>query len=546
MRYDGAMRPSYAWVSLLVVCGCFSGGAEETSGASSGAPETSTAVTGTTTGAPSTGGAPTTGGATTGEVESSETGLPGASSESGESSGEPPPPPVMGLRGEYYDTYIDAVIERIDPQLDFDWGDGAPGEGVGADRFSARWTGLLVPESDGPHTLIVESDDGVRLWVNGVLTIDDWNGHFVKRNEAAVELKAGVPVAIRVDYFELNLASSARLLWSSPTLSEEVIPTAQLIAAETASGLPPPKPPFTNPVEAFDCPDPGVLGVEAPDGPHFYKVCTGGPFPIRHSRDLVMWGDTGAVVLPQGKPAWAANGGRNWAPEMHKVGDNYIVYFTTVNGGNVLSIGAAYASDPVGPYTETAGPLVEHPLGVIDATYLYSGGTPYLIYKIDGNSQGKATPIKIRQLAADGLSFAGNEVQIMSNDANSWEGGVVEAQWIVERDGFHYMFYSGNVYDNRYRTGVARSVGPLGPYEKLGAPILANNERWVGPGHGSVVTVHGLDYFVYHAWANAGNGKNDGAKGRQVLVDRIVWENGWPRIHDGTPSRMQQPWPGVP
>ena len=544
------MRPSYAWVSLLVASGCFNNGAEGTLGESSGAAQTSgvvtettgaTGMTGMTTEGTATGEAPTTGGApTTGAAESGDTGL------DSESSGEPPPPPEMGLRGEYYNTYIDAVIERVDPQLDFDWGDGSPGDGVGVNRFSARWTGQLMPESGGPHTIILESDDGVRLWINGVLTIDDWNGHFVKRNEAAVELKAGVPVAIRVDYFELDLASSARLLWSSPTLPEEVIPTAQLIAAETNSGLPPPKPPFTNPVEPFDCPDPGVLGVDMPDGPHFYKVCTGGPFPIRHSRDLVMWGDTGAVVLPNGKPAWAANGGRNWAPEMHKVGDNYIVYFTTVNGGNVLSIGAAYASDPLGPYTEMAGPLVEHPLGVIDASYLYSGGTPYLTYKIDGNSQGKPTPIKIRPLAPDGLSFAGDEVQIMSNNANSWEGGVVEAQWIVEHEGFHYMFYSGNVYDNRYRTGVARSVGPLGPYEKLGAPILGNNERWVGPGHGSVVTVGGLDYFVYHAWANAGNGKNDGAKGRQVLVDRIMWKDGWPQIHDGTPSRTQQAWPGVP
>jgi beta-xylosidase len=83
----------------------------------------------------------------------------------------------------------------------------------------------------------------------------------------------------------------------------------------------------------------------------------------------------------------------------------------------------------------------------------------------------------------------------------------------------------------------------LGPYEKHGAPILANNERWVGPGHGSIVAVNGLDYFVYHAWTNAGDGTNGGG-GRQVLVDRIDWIDGWPQIHDGSPSRALQPWPG--
>ena len=70
--------------------------------------------------------------------------------------------------------------------------------------------------------------------------------------------------------------------------------------------------------------------------------------------------------------------------------------------------------------------------------------------------------------------------------------------------------------------------------------IRWTRRRWggwcrVGPGHGSVVQVQGLDHFVYHGWINAGNGTNDGTKGRQV-----------PRIHDGSPSRSQQLWPGVP
>lgn len=532
-------RPT-VWVPvwLLAATGCYAG-AEPLTTATSG-DRTASGALASNSGDPPTTTAVTSGVVTTGAVNSSDTGTDAGSETLGE-----PPALLPGLRAEFYGTYLDPIIDRVDAQLDFDWGAGAPGEGHGADRFSARWTGHLVATHDGSHTIISETDDGVRVWVDDQLIIDDWHGHFVTRNEAVIDLSAGVQVPIRVEYFELDLDSSARLLWSSPNLAEEVIPEAQLIAAEVPSGLSPPKPPYINPVEAFDCPDPGVFGLDLPDGPHFYKVCTGGPFPIRHSRDLVLWTDTGAVVLPNGKPAWAANGNRNWAPELHRIGDQYVVYFTTVNGANVLSIGAVHAADPLGPYVETGGPLIEHPLGVIDATYLSSDGTPYLVYKIDGNSQGQATPILIRQLAPDGLSFAGAELQILVNDSNTWEGGVVEAPWVVQRGGFHYMFYSGNVYDHRYRTGVARSLGPLGPYEKLGAPILANNERWVGPGHGSVVAVQGLDYFVYHGWQNAGDGTQDAAKGRHVLVDRIEWENGWPKIHDGTPSRSQQLWPGV-
>jgi arabinan endo-1,5-alpha-L-arabinosidase len=107
----------------------------------------------------------------------------------------------------------------------------------------------------------------------------------------------------------------------------------------------------------------------------------------------------------------------------------------------------------------------------------------------------------------------------------------------VKRDGTYYLFYSGNVYDHRYRTGVARATTLAGGrYEKHGAPILKNNARWVGPGHGSVVRAGTADYYVYHAWTNAGDGTALRSAGRQVLLDRVRWEGGWPAIHDGAPS----------
>jgi beta-xylosidase len=109
------------------------------------------------------------------------------------------------------------------------------------------------------------------------------------------------------------------------------------------------------------------------------------------------------------------------------------------------------------------------------------------------------------------------------------------------------MFYSGNVYDNRYRTGVARSLSGAmaGPWEKFGPPILTNDERWVGPGHGTVMSIEDIDYFFYHAWTNAGGGAHLQSAGRHGLLDRIDWVDGWPQIHDGTPSTTWVPWPGL-
>jgi GH43 family beta-xylosidase len=452
----------------------------------------------------------------------------------------------IGLHGAYFRRHGEIAAERVDPSVQFAWGEDEPAAGVGADHFSVRWSGYLEVPADGTYAFAAVADDGVRLWIDGQPLIDDWVFHAATRSEGSAELRAGF-VPIRLDYFDAGLFAEVSLSWLPPgAASEEVIPQGNLRAL--ADGGESPKPPYINPVVPFDCPDPGV--VEVKGGAEFAMVCTGGRFPVRRSADLVLWDDTSSAILPDGKPAWAANGFRNWAPEIHKVGGRYVAYFTSVNGGDVLSIGAASADDPFGTWTDRGGPLVEASLGVIDASHVKDGdGRHYLLYKIDGNSQGQPTPIYLRELAGDGLSFAAGSqpVELIRNDPGSWEGGVVEAPWLVEHGGTWYLFYSGNVYDHRYRTGVARSASLSGPYEKHGAPILGNNERWVGPGHGSVVAIGGADYFVYHAWTAAPGGVNDGAHGRQVLVDRITWgSDGWPSIGDGSPSRTLQPWPQDP
>ncbi len=468
----------------------------------------------------------------------------GAGGHGGE--GGTPLEPVPGLHAEYFTAYLDLALSRIESGVNVDWVDAGP-EGVGADRFSARWSGTLTPPAAGTYTIATETDDGVRLYLDEELVIDDWTGHFVTRNEAVVEL-SGDPVSIRLEYFEIDLAASAKLLWSSDVLAEEVIPESAFSALDQPTGLASPKPPFSNPVMAFDCPDPGVLHDPTASPPAFFAVCTGGAFPIRTSRSLVAWSDTGVELLPDGKAGWADNGFRDWAPELHRVGDQFVAYFTSANDADVLSIGAVHAPTMAGPWAEQDGPLVEHPLGVIDATFFEDDdGSRWLIDKVDGNSQGQSTPLRLRRLTDDGLAFAPSTtpMTLLSNASSTWEGGVIEAPWIVKRAGIYYLFYSGNVYDHRYRTGVARASSLAGPYEKHGPPILVNNARWVGPGHGSVVSVSDKDYFVYHAWTNAGNGTQLQSAGRHVLVDRITWgADGWPSINGGSPSTGPQPWPG--
>jgi arabinan endo-1,5-alpha-L-arabinosidase len=288
---------------------------------------------------------------------------------------------------------------------------------------------------------------------------------------------------------------------------------------------------YVNPVIAKDCPDPGVTR----DGDRYILSCTSGnatnAFPLYVSTDLIRWTPAGHILPTAKRPAWAKSD--FWAPEIHKVGANWVAYFSARGADGKLSIGAASATDPLGPYTALAQPLVPATtVGLIDASAFTVGNASYLLWKEDGNAQNAPTPIRARALAANGLSVTGNTSTLITND-QTWEGNLVEAPFVVEHSGMYYLFYSGNAYfDNRYAVGVARAASPLGPYTKAPAPIVTSNATWIGPGHCSVVD----DYMIYHAW----NATHDA---RMVLVDQIQWtSDGWPRVYSA-PSKASRPLP---
>ena len=107
-----------------------------------------------------------------------------------------------GLLAAYFNT-IDCsgppVLVRHDPQVRFNWIYSKPGEGVNADRFSVRWTGHLVPDRSFDGFLGLSSMDSMRLWVDGELFVDGWNG------QPASQLKPfrfveGVSADIRIEF----------------------------------------------------------------------------------------------------------------------------------------------------------------------------------------------------------------------------------------------------------------------------------------------------------------------------------------------------------
>jgi glucose/arabinose dehydrogenase len=156
----------------------------------------------------------------------------------------PPPPSGSGLSATYWDNMdlTGPTVTRVDPNVDFDWGTGSPDPSIGVNTFSARWTGQIQPEVSGLHTFYTWSDDGVRLWINGVLVIDNWTDHAISENTGTINLTAGQQYTIRMEFYENAGDAVARLLWSAPGLAKEVVPPSQLFPDATPPPPPPPPP----------------------------------------------------------------------------------------------------------------------------------------------------------------------------------------------------------------------------------------------------------------------------------------------------------------
>jgi hypothetical protein len=146
-----------------------------------------------------------------------------------------------GLAGQYYsDTNLqNLVLTRTDPTVNFTWpNDTAPVAGLPADNWSVKWTGQVQAQYSQAYTFTTVSDDGVRLYVNGQLVINDWTYHGATTdNSAPIQLVAGQKYSIEMDYFEGGGAATAQLRWSSASTPAGVIPKSQLYKAGFAQAV---------------------------------------------------------------------------------------------------------------------------------------------------------------------------------------------------------------------------------------------------------------------------------------------------------------------
>ena len=126
----------------------------------------------------------------------------------------------QGLEAEYFNNPKlegKAVATRIDQEINFNWKKNAPHEKVNKDNFSVRWTGRLEAPATGPYTFTAKCDDGVKVWLDGKLIINDWSEHSLRNsNSKPINLKSGNKYDIKIEYFDASHGAVAQLKWTAP------------------------------------------------------------------------------------------------------------------------------------------------------------------------------------------------------------------------------------------------------------------------------------------------------------------------------------------
>jgi uncharacterized repeat protein (TIGR03806 family) len=137
-----------------------------------------------------------------------------------------------GLLGRYwngpgFDT--PPTLTRTDAVVNFDSPAGGAKPIANQGGFTARWEGSVRAQSSDTYALMTVTRGGARLWLNGRLLIDDWTAHPAwTTNTIEIPLQSQQLYNLRLDAFQGDGPVAAKLFWSSPSISQEIIPQSQL------------------------------------------------------------------------------------------------------------------------------------------------------------------------------------------------------------------------------------------------------------------------------------------------------------------------------
>ena len=231
-------------------------------------------------------------------------------------------------------------------------------------------------------------------------------------------------------------------------------------------------------------------------------------------------------------PERGGNSKHLWAPELHRFGERWFIYYAADNGRNCnhrLWTLASVSDDPAGPYRDV-GRIETGGTWAIDATLLH--GADQQTFLVWSGWEGKEKGPQNLYIAAlrDPLSLAGPRVLLTRPD-QPWEqrGGaaVCEGPAVLRRGVITCLIYSASAswtVHSCLGMLVHRGGGYLDPasWLKVGSVFGRTADTW-GVGHCSLLSTGQEDGVIfYHAKTRRAHGWRD----RNIRAQPFRWKSG--------------------
>lgn len=244
------------------------------------------------------------------------------------------------------------------------------------------------------------------------------------------------------------------------------------------------------------------------------------------SKDKLNWEDLGFCFVKDGEKEY-------WAPAVTEIDGQYYLYYSSMpiatDDVHQQRICVAVADSPEGEF-KFVKELIK-PFS-IDAHVIESGGELFMYYSVNDYEVKRAGTLIVVDKMVSPTEMCGEptvavratlDEEIFMKDrfikGQHWH--TLEGAFYLEKDGYHYLMYSGNCYQNeKYYVGYAvcksqeKDLTRLKfikyPDENTYAPLLCKNENEEGTGHHSVLEENGKYYVFYHGRKKGVNAELDG------------------------------------
>lgn len=279
--------------------------------------------------------------------------------------------------------------------------------------------------------------------------------------------------------------------------------------------------------------DPSTL---VDDAGSTWMLCTGHGVPLLKREADGRW--KREDVLFHEYPEWhkqevPGNRGHLWAPDIIRIGDRWLVYYSVSSfGSNESAIGLATGKtlDPSSKnYGWKDGGMIirsrrSDPFNAIDPALIMDDGRLWMSF---GSFWEGIHLIELDPKTGLRKNLDEKPLKLAMHQE-------IEAPFIHKHGSHYYLFVNWGKcckgVNSTYEIRIGRSKKITGPYldkegidlkDGGGSPFLATEGKFIGPGHASIYKEKGREMLVHHYYDKDRNGRSD------LRMLPLEWKNGW-------------------